>query len=931
MKIKSALKAEWKPISVVAAPSRAPARAYTRGMSEGDSSSPVLDSRQAIEDGRLAMKEALSQGASGTDACRGLSDVYDAIVRSLWTQALKEIPAMSSCNLALIATGGWGRRELCPYSDIDFILLAARSHEEVARVVADRLLYPLWDAKAKVGHALRSAKEAARLAKDDLPTATSLLDARLVVGSEDEFRSLMRATREAVVPGGNCNAFVNSLLIERRRRHERFGDSLYLLEPNIKQGIGALRDYSTAHWAARARWSVAQLSDLVGLGELTRRQAQVLDHGLNYLLKLRCLVQLEAGRGTDQLSFEIQENIGPMVFPYVTVAESDLRPAVAPAVETLMRKYYLSGRGIERVAERILESAMIPARRRPRITHIDGSFLIWNGKLAVRDPGIFSERPEEMLRYFRVAQEYEVPLYGHTKELIEAEVAENANLRLAKDPVATRYFLAALTDLADSGEKPLLREMHSVGLLAAVMPEFGPCTGRTQHDLYHVYTVDYHQLYAIGLLKKTGRGELDVSGATAMEAYQLVKGIDALYLALLLHDVGKPWGSGHAETGADIAAGIATRLGFEESEVEKVDFLVRQHLAMSHISQRRDLSDPDVISKFAELVGDVETLAQLFLVTRCDTAMTAPGNLSSWKDQLMSELYVRTRDHLTGFVAMESEQALHRRQARQEAVEIVSLQGEDIHRAARAQTFTDRIDASFVNHLSAEQLSRVIDTAIIRVDEGKQIVSAARMLPEKEQSELIVVSEESPAILSHVAGVLAAHRVTIDSAAVCSVEAPGGDVALQIFYVRDGAGQAIDTGASRWSRIQRDLEKVLASETRSKSVQELIDNRDSGYSVEPTITTRGDVHIDVLDGESSDYSVLEVCTIDSAGLLHCITKVLADQELDIHRSMIATEGDRVVDTFYLRRSSNGAKLDTEQAAVLQDVLHQALDGLGEAE
>lgn len=872
------------------------------------------------------MARELAAGAGGTQVCRSLSGVYDAIVSRLWHAALEEVHGADECGFALVALGGWGREELCPYSDIDFVILAESKYEDIARELADKILYPLWDAKVKVGHAVRSSSQAARLSRDDLPTATALVDARLVVGSASAFRELVLATRRSVAPGGNANSFVSELRAEQERRHARFGDSLYLLEPNIKQGIGGLRDFSTAHWAARARWSVPGIFALVELGELTRRQAEVMRKGLDFLLEIRCLMQLEARRGTDQLSFEIQEAIGPALYPYVAAPEGRIVPAVAPAVETLMRQYYLVGRGIERITSRLLESATVPERRKPRIRKIDHSFLIWNGKLAVADPSVFREEPSEMLRYFRVARQMGLPLYGHTQELIEAEVAESG-YKLTGDARTSRFFLDALTDLQDTGTKPLLRQMHAVGLLAAVMPEFGPCTGRVQHDLYHVYTVDHHQLFAVELLKRTGRGDLGEEGALAMEAYQHVERLEPLFLGTLLHDVGKPLGGGHAETGAQIAVRIATSLGMSDRDVATVGFLVRQHLSMTHISQRRDLSDPDVIGKFATLVGTSERLTQLYLLTRCDTAMTAPGNLSSWKDELLGELYVRTNELLQGGREMESEQALHRRQSRQRAVEIASDQGRDLQRAARAEGVIDQLDPAFVNALSARQLSRVIVCDLERVEKNGKVAIAHRSLAARGQSEFICVSEDSVAVLSHVAGALAAHRVHIDSAAIASLVAPHGPVAFQIFFVRDEFQQLIGNDDRRWARIERDLRGVFAVQDRATFVDELLANRDEGYSVKPSISGREDTQVKIFDGESSDYSVVEVHTNDAVGILHCVTKVLAEQGLDIHRSMVSTEGDRIADVFYLQKQADGSKLTREEGAELERAVQLAVGEL----
>ncbi|HLU64957.1 MAG TPA: hypothetical protein VKZ63_01695, partial [Kofleriaceae bacterium] len=340
--------------------------------------------RERIAGRREQMRERLLAGGSGVEACASLSDLYDEIVAEHWaslpTSAVGEVAGEAAWDqMALVATGGWGRREMCPFSDIDLLLLAPARLTSAAREAAEKLLYPLWDAGVRVGHAVRDPAATAELARGDLATATALLDARLITGDRGLFSDLVQRTRRAVAPGGNPNQLVGMLVAERQRRHDRFGDSLYLLEPNLKQGIGALRDLCTAVWAARARWSAADLADLLALGHLSARQAAILADGLDFLLRLRSLVQLHAGRATDQLTFEIQEAIGPRLFPDAAPPPGDVRPAVAPAVEALMRRYYLHARAVVRVADRLLEAARVPERRKPRIRSVDGSFLLWNG------------------------------------------------------------------------------------------------------------------------------------------------------------------------------------------------------------------------------------------------------------------------------------------------------------------------------------------------------------------------------------------------------------------------------------------------------------------------------------------------------------------------------------------------------------------------
>ncbi len=876
------------------------------------------------------MANALDSGESGVAVCRALSLVYDEMVARLWRDAFESDSSLQESGFALVATGGWGREEMCPYSDIDFIVLTPGDSAAIAQAsaLAESILYPLWDAKIKVGHAVRTVSDAAKLARDDLPTATALLDARLVVGDKGLFTRLVRTTRSSVAPGGNANAFMGKLRDEQKRRHERFGDSLHLLEPNIKQGIGGLRDYNTAHWAARARWSVKNVAQLLTIGGLSMRQTKVMQRGLDFMLKLRCWVQLEAGRATDQLSFEIQEAIGPKLFPDAKPAEGLVVASVAPGVEALMREYYLCGRDIARVSDRVLESATIPDRLKPRIQKVDRQFLLWNGKLAVRESRVFRDDPSEMLRYFRVALERKVPLYGHTKELIEAHVANLSPCALSMSPVSSRLFLDALIDLEDDGVKPMLREMHAIGLVSAMIPEFGPCTGRVQHDLYHVYTVDHHQLYAVQLLKKTGRGELDHEGAVAMEAYQELSEVESLYLAMLLHDVAKPLGSGHAANGGVIVARVAKSFGMTEQQAEMANFLVRQHLTMSHISQRRDLSDPEVIEKFAKLVGDADALTKLYLLTRCDTAMTGPRNLSSWKDQLLAELYIRTRDLLRGGQDLESEQAMHRRRTRQRAIEIVSRQGEDLAMVARAQSVVGDLEDSLVNLLSALELVRLIKCILRRQYEKSSVVISAQCIPDRGQTEVICVSEDLPGTVAKVAGVLAAHRVHIDSAAISSFVGVSGPSVVQVFQVRDEFDQAIGSDDRRWARVQTDLQAViqLDLEQASLTISALLAKREKGeYSVKPQIALRDDSLIKVLDGESSAFSVVEVHTSDAVGILYCITREMAQQGLQIHRALVSTEGDRIADVFYLNKNSNGEKLTVLEGQVLVTALAAALE------
>jgi [protein-PII] uridylyltransferase len=923
----------------------------------------LLDGNAAAESGRESGRGSgqAGQGSQGRSACALLSRAYDEIVVALWRAALAPDDdgkaGKAGAELALVATGGWGREELCPYSDIDFILLAPPGAVDAARRVADRLLYPLWDAGIRVGHAVRTPRDAAHLASGDLSTATALLDLRHVAGEPGLTGELARTARQVIAPGGNANDFVKRLAAERQRRQDKFGDSLYLLEPNLKHGIGALRDIDTALWAAKARWSVRTPAELVPTGQLTSRQARMLEEAQDFLLMLRARLQLQAGRPLDQLTFEIQEAVAPALHPDARLPEGDIRPAVAPAVEALMQRYYLHARNVARLSDRVLEMARVPARRKPRIHRVDASFLLFNGSLALKDPRILRERPSEIVRLFRVALDLDVPVYGHTKELI-AEYLDAGEQRLTGDATAARHFLDALVDPRDHGQPSLLEQMHQIGILNALMPEFAPCTCRVQHDLYHVYTVDQHQLLAVAMLKRLARGELAEAHPTATAVIREVEHPPALYLGTLLHDVGKPLGKGHAEKGARLTRAIGERLGMSPGPVTTAEFLVRQHLTMAHLSQRRDLSDPEVIERFTEHVADDQSLIQLYLCTLCDTAMTAPGNLTAWKEQLLEELLARARAFLRGQnergqTAAESQALIEQVRQSRERVRDLLLRPEQTPAvpgteempappapAPRPAAVLDAslagIDERLFSSLGPRQMVRLIKLAWLYQDRGTPAEIAVACYPLKGHSELTVVSADRHGLLATIAAALAASRIDVLGAVIGAgrFPAPGaqpGDPAqalvLDVFFVRDLAGRAIPEHDARWTRFRDALHTLLGGDLGHEAETQLLAKRQrSGLAprVTPGVTTR----IKIDNDASAEATVVEVFTQDRAGVLHAITRTLTDFGLDILLSKVATEGEQVADIFYVTLGAPRRKLtDPEVGASLEQRLHAALDAV----
>ncbi|MEO8702247.1 MAG: [protein-PII] uridylyltransferase [Kofleriaceae bacterium] len=836
-----------------------------------------------------------------------IADVYDHAL------AERFIEAAGDRSLALVATGGWARRELAPYSDIDFIVLHERD-EAGAKQVCDQLLYPLWDEKLAIGHSVREPRAVARLAKDDLATATALLDARHIAGDRRLTMELVRAMLGALAPGGNPNDLIAALATEKKQRHDRFGASLYLLEPNLKQGIGALRDLSTALWCAAIRWhprsgevpqpAEALIADLVTMGHLNRRQAQILLGARDFLLRVRALVQLAAKRRFDQLTFEIQEAIAPPLYPDARPGEGDIRSAVGPAVEALMRDYYLHARGVVQVADRLLESARVPARRQPRISQVDAAFITFNGELAIKDPRLFADRPSEMVRLFRVAVAEQLPVYGHTRELVAETLARDPE-PLANDPVAARLLLDSLVDLRDVAQPSIFEVMHGLGILSALLPGWAPCTARVQHDLYHVYTVDQHQLYALAMQKRIARGDLADAHPTATELWREVKRPGPLLLGTLLHDVGKPLGKGHAEKGAVIAAQVAAKLGMGPADIEMTEFLVRQHLTMSHLSQRRDLSDPEVIARFAEKIGDDEHLVQLYLVTLCDTAMTAPDNLSAWKDGLLRDLVMRTRAHFRGGGATSGE-ASRDDEFRDRVVQIVGP-------APEARAVIDAIDPRLFTQLTPRQAARHVKLVATARASTDRVALEVHCWPLKGHSEVAIVAPDAPGVLAAIAGALTANRVDVLGAVLGHVDLPEGRLVADVFYVRDLKGAAVLEDDPRWSRLVGDLRDILPPDPAK--VATLIARRRPRSKLPNRVTPGVLTEIKIHD-ESTVATIVEISTLDRVGVLYAITQTLADLGLDISLAKVSTEGEKVADAFYVTRHGKLITDEAERAALV---------------
>jgi [protein-PII] uridylyltransferase len=882
-----------------------------------------------IEVARGIASTGVSSGVSGRELAQGLSAAVETAVLDLLSFHLAQPELGSSSGIAVLATGSFGRRELAPYSDLDLLFLCERNPDAKVEALAHAILVPLWDAKLDAGHAVRSVADGLSLPDKDLAAATALLDARYLVGDANLASSFI-AKYEARVAGTAPDGFVARLRGEQEVRHSRFGDTIFMLEPDLKNGPGGIRDLCVGRWAAQAGFGASGPELLAEQGEMSSRQAAELSQAIDFMLRLRVALQLTAGRRQDQLRFDLQEKIAPVLYPQHTSPEDHDGPAVTPAVEALMRDFQTHARTIQRSTERLMqrvcEQVGKPAKPKPLkpkgSRQEDPSFVLKGGNLEVKEHLIFEKQPSEMMRLFSLSQKLGVGVSLSTKDLV-SELAASQGEKLRADPDAAKYFLEVLTNVEDKSTPSLLEQMQELGLISALIPEWTPVSGRVQHDIYHVYTVDQHSLYAVATLKAIARGELRQDYPEICDAYPLIKDTRALFVGLLLHDVGKPLGSGHAEKGAVMSERIARQLGLGADEVAMVEFLVREHLEMGHNSQRRDLQDPSLLDFFARICGTEDRMRQLFVLTFCDLTSTGPKTMTTWKYELLYELYDRTLKYMRrgpDLLAAERAELVEERQQK-----VTRLLGELGGWSTAVEAFAGLPDRYF-----AEQEAETI-AEHVRLMRGRSQPCAMAITHSERgtYSELVLVADDTPGLLSKVAGVLFANRIDILDAAIYVREpVPGMHVrgeALDIFRIRKEPDGAV-TDEGRIAALRRDMEAALSGKV---TVEELVAKRPRNsplYQRAKPQVKATEVNVD--NDASQAFTIVEVFTEDKPGVLYTITHTLAQQGVDIHRSRVGVAADRVADIFYVRDDATEQKIeDGNRIAALSQALTQALSRL----
>lgn len=821
--------------------------------------------RERLGAARTRLEAGLREGRGGAELLKGFSREIEGVVVEL-VQRASQSSGASLRNTALVAVGGLGREELGPHSDVDLVAVPDRGADPETTRFDDfvrALVHPLWDLGIRANVTVHSPESWLSRAGSDLPLCTALLDARVLAGDPVVLERLRHEAWERFFAERRL-AFLERLAEEVSERHARYGGTVYMVEPDLKFGPGGVRDAAVVRWCLLATHESGDLVELTERGVLRQGICELLLQARDVLFRFRAALQLAAGRGQDRLVFQYQESLPPYLGLLPLDAEVDDARLVR-TIESAMQDYYRAARDILRYGRRICERcrpASTPDAAMPR--RIDERFGVVDGRLVHDGSTSFRETPVLALEALLLAATKGLRLSGETFDAMAEAATSPAAGGLRDEPEAQRRFLELLCEPEDVGMPSALELCSELRLLEQIVPEWGPIRGRMQHDPYHVYTVDQHTLSAVAMLKRLARGEYNKDYPLATALHLEIDDPRVLYLATLVHDAGKAEDGDQCETGAVIAHRVATRAGFAEEEVERCALLVREHLTMPLLSQKRDLSDPLLIADFAGRVSDRATLKELYLLSLVDMASVRPGNLTSWKLTLLDELYLQACAHLRRGT-MKSRRRLRRGREPLDLPErYYSLYHFDLRRH----------HAELIESLVEEGRG-----ALVEVASGS---GALR---------LTLVARDRPGLLAQTAAILDDYGLEVMAADVFSAPGPP-PVAVDVFRVlsKEGPEQGLDPATL--TEIEQALQVGMDREALASPPAP---RRRPAWRRHPKVPTRVEFDVD----PSGTRTIVEVQTEADSGVLRRITLAFAAEGIEIEVARCNTEADRVFNVFYV--------------------------------
>jgi len=868
-----------------------------------------------LNKGRERAEQLLLQDRNGRRCAERLCDMQDTIIRVLFDFASEKLyPSLNPSEgerMAVVATGGYGRGLLAPGSDIDLLFVLPYKQTAWGESIAEAILYCLWDMGLKVGHATRSVDECIRQAKADMTIRTAILESRFLYGDQALFDELVTRFDRDVVQG-TAAEFVAAKLAEREERLRRNGQSRYIVEPNVKDGKGGLRDLHTLFWIGKYVYRVRTVEELVDHGVFDRDELRMFVRCEDFLWSVRCHMHFVTGRSEERLSFDIQREIA------VRLGYTE-HPGMRD-VERFMKHYFLTAKNVGDLTA-ILCAALeadhtksapalgrMIAKLRPRAGRRPlgdaGDFVVDNNRINITRPNVFERDPVNLIRIFRLAQKHDLAF--HPDAMHKATRSLNLiNRELRENPEANKLFFEILTSKDDV--EPVLRRMNEAGVLGAFVRPFGRVVAMMQFNMYHHYTVDEHLIRCMGVISEIEAGTDEQYGlANELVAKLQPRQRDILRITLFLHDIAKGRIEDHSIAGARVARRFCPRLGLNAAETETVAWLIENHLVMSTIAQSRDLSDRKTIENFAGIMQSLDRLKLMVILTTADIRAVGPGVWNGWKAQLLRTLYYETEPVLTGGfseVNRERRVAMAQAEFRQEMKDWPE----------------DELESYIARHyppywLKVDLPKKVTHANFLRQSwgAGRTLATQVNFEAARSITELTVLTPDHPRLLSIIAGACAASGANI--------------VDAQIYTTTDGL--ALDSIS-----LTREFEREEDEERRAARIAETIEQALKGEIKLPDIVARKaapkarlkafalEPEVNVNNEWSNRFTVIEVTGLDRPGLLYELTATISKLSLNITSAHVATFGERVVDVFYVT-DLLGAKISspTRQAAIKRALL-----------
>ncbi len=838
--------------------------------------------KEAHKSGRASIKAALQKAPfEARAATRAYSWQMDQIVSTVLKYTSEHLyPSSQQTDaerLTVIAVGGYGRGEMAPFSDVDLLFLTPYKITPWAESVIEATLYLLWDLRLKVGHASRTINDCLRLGREDFTIRTAMLEHRFLAGDEalaQEFAAQLQSDLYT----GTAREFIEAKLEERDIRHRKFHQR-YVVEPNVKEGKGGLRDLQSLFWIGKYVHGVQDAADLVAKEVFTLEEFEAFAKAENFLWAVRCHLHLIAGRATEQLSFDMQVEVADAMG---YEAKKGRR-----AVEVFMQDYFLQATEVgdltriflTKLEAQHVKAAPLLERLFKRTPKLSKGYQVVHGRLAVANEAAFLQDPLNLLRLFEEGLRTSMLIHPDAMRMVKSNL-DLIDAGFRQSPAAQELFLDLL--LKHGNPERALRRMNELGVLAAFIPEFAPIVAMMQFNMYHSYTVDEHTIQCIAQLAMIEKGELEEDLPIASSILEAGVNRRVIYVALLLHDIGKGRPEDHSILGARIARTVAPRLGLEPQEVETVEWLIRYHLLMSDMAQKRDIADPRTVRDFAKAVTTRERLDLLTVLTVCDIRGVGPETWNNWKAVLIRSLYRQTARALE-----DGMEALTREGRGEEAKRALTEALQDWPGADIEAELNRHYDPYWQGlHATAHE----VFARLLKGLEEDQIRIDLHPDEDRDATRACFVMADHPGIFSRLAGALALVGANVVDAR--SYTTSDGWV-TDAYWLQDADGSPYE--ADRLPRLKRMIERILKGEVIAGEEfkdRDKIKKREKPFNVPTHIT---------FDNEGSEiYTIIEVDTRDRPGLLYDLARTFAANNVYVANAVIATYGEQVVDTFYVK-------------------------------